>query len=692
MLKKNPQLTHRFYTVIALVLHSNLAVVPQVLAEEAITVPSVEVLGHYELGIGTSEAASAGRVTGKRVETRPVQRTGELLETVPGLIVTQHSGDGKANQYFLRGFNLDHGTDIAIDVDGMPVNLRTHGHGQGWSDLNFVIPELISQIEYKKGPYSAEIGDFGTAGFAQIKLANALSDGLGSLTLGSFDYRRGVLANSPTVADGTLLYAFEYVQNDGPWTVPNDYRKLNAVMRYSRGSSLRGLNLTAMAYDGEWTSTDQIARRAVEQGRLARFDSLDPSDGGKSSRYSLSGSAFDNFDSWAWKVDAYVFRYKLNLWSNFTYFLDDPVNGDQFEQADSRTVLGVHPRVSLFHLLGNSDSMTTLGLQVRHDNIDDVALYATRARQRLSTTRNDEVQETSAGFYIENFTQWMPWLRSVAGVRADFYRFDVDSSIDANSGLLSDEIYSPKLSIIFGPWVQTEFFANFGSGFHSNDARGTVISVDPKTLGPAEAVTPLVKTRGEEVGIKTEIIPGLQSTLALWQLTIDSELLFVGDAGTTEAGRPSRRHGVEWSNHWIVKSWLLADLDLSWSRARFTDENPSGDFVPGAIEKVVSAGLSVVDLGPWSATILLRYFGPRPLIEDDSVRSASTTLVNARAGYRIDKNWSAALDIFNLFDREASEIDYYYESRLAGEAVPVQDFHFHPVEPRSLRVTLTGRF
>jgi outer membrane receptor protein involved in Fe transport len=670
---------------------------------ETLVTPEVEVLGHYELGIGTTDAASAGTVTSKRVDTRPVLRTGEVLEFVPGVIVTQHSGDGKANQYFLRGFNLDHGTDFAITVDGMPVNMRTHGHGQGYADLSFLVPELISRIDYRKGPYRAVDGDFSSAGAADIALYNSLDATLGSLTVGSFDFYRGLVASSPEVADGRLLYAFEYLHNDGPWTNPNDYAKVNAVMRYSRGSSQRGFSITGMAYDADWTSTDQIAKRAVDQGLIDRFGTLDPTDGGESYRYSLSASAFDRFDDWGWTADGYVLRYDMSLFSNFTYFLDDPTNGDQFEQADSRTVVGFHPRSSFDHGLLGRNSTTTLGLQFRHDDIGNVALYKTVARQRISTVREDSVAETSAGLYAENLTLWTGWFRSVLGVRADYYRFDVDSSIPANSGSLNDAIYSPKVALVFGPWSKTEYFANFGYGFHSNDARGTVIAVDPNTLAPADPVTPLVKTRGEEVGVKTEIIPGLQSTVALWQLTMDSELLFIGDAGTTEASRPSQRRGVEWSNHWIPKPWLLVDLDLSVSRARFTDDDPAGDYIPGSIEEVVSGGVTVTDLGPWFGSVILRYFGPRPLIEDNSVRSSSTTIVNFRGGYRIDKRWQVGLDVFNLFDSDASDIDYFYASCLAGEVgsaecpaggggTGVDDIHFHPVEPRSFRITLTGRF
>jgi outer membrane receptor protein involved in Fe transport len=303
------------------------------------------------------------------------------------------------------------------------------------------------------------------------------------------------------------------------------------------------------------------------------------------------------------------------------------------------------------------------------------------------------VRQTSAGLYFENTVQWSNWLRSIAGVRGDAYRFDVNSNNPANSGNTAASIGSPKLALIFGPWTKTEFFVNAGTGFHSNDARGTTITIDPKTGAPADRVTPLVRSRGAELGARTEIVPGLQSSFALWRLALASELVFAGDAGSTEASRPSQRHGIEWNNHYIANSWLLFDLDLSASSARFTDSDPASNHVPGAVDKVASFGATVTDLGPWFGTLQWRYFGPRPLIEDNSKRSQATSVANLRLGYAFAKNVKFSLDVFNLFDRAASDIDYFYTSRLRGEpAAGVDDIHFHPAEPRRIRLTATLRF
>jgi outer membrane receptor protein involved in Fe transport len=509
-------------------------------------------------------------------------------------------------------------------------------------------------------------------------------------------YRRAVRAGSPNVGGGTLLYGLELLSNHGPGDNPENFKKINAALRYSRGSEADGFSITGMAYQADWDSTDQIPLRAVQSGQIGRFGAIDPSDGGETSRYSISYEQHHDFGNNARAMlDVYAIRYKLNLFSNFTFFLDDTTNGDQFEQADERVVLGLHPRVHFNNKLGGMDNTFKIGLQMRRDDIDPVGLYHTVARQRLSTTREDKVLETSIGLYVEDALQVTEWFRAVPGIRVDQYNFEVESSIPQNSGRKDDSIVSPKLSLVFGPWAKTEYFLNAGRGFHSNDARGTTITLDPgdPTLTtPADSVDPLVRSTGAEIGVRTEIVLNLESSLSLWELKLDSELLFVGDAGTTEASRPSKRTGVEWSNHYRPKPWLLVDLDLCVSQARFTDEDPAGDYIPGSIEKVASLGVTVDSLGPWYGMLQYRYFGPRPLIEDDSVRSSSTQLTNLRVGYKIDPKWRLNLDVFNLFDREDSDIEYFYESQLQTEGAPVQDIHFHPVEPRTLRLTLTGYF
>jgi len=644
--------------------------------------------------LGVADSANAGSVTQQQLEARTNYRPGELLEAVPGLIVSQHSGEGKANQFYLRGFNLDHGTDLRTTVDDMPVNQRSHAHGQGWTDLNFLIPELAMRLDYKKGPYSATEGDFASAGTASVIYANRLTQGLASVGLGQNGFRRALLADSLDAGRGSLLYALETQHNDGPFTHPDRYHKLNGVLRYSEGYANNGFNVTAMAYDASWNATDQIPLRAVQDGSLGRFDTIDPTDDGKAQRFSLSGGWRRTGDDMSSKVSAYVIANRLSLFSNFTYVLDDPIHGDQFAQPDRRVTSGLNASHTWHRHTETGSSDTTIGLQLQNDNIHN-GLYSTQARQTLSTTRQDHIVESSVGLYVENSTRWSPWLRTVAGVRADAYRFDVRSDRLENSGKANDHLFSPSLSIIAGPWQDTEVYANLGNGFNSNDARGTTIKVDPKTGEPADKVTPLVRSQGLELGLRSAVFPGLQTSLSLYRLDFDSELLFVGDAGATEAGRPSRRYGVEFSSYYKAAKWLSLDLDLAYARARSRGERGEdaiGDFIPGAIEGVAQLAMTVTPQGPWSGSLRLRYFGPRPLTEDNSVRSSASVGLNGRLAYQIDKSLRVELEGFNLTNRRDSAIDYYYASRLPGETQPVDDIHFHPVESRSLRLTLVKNF
>ena len=650
--------------------------------------PAIIVTGSRISQIGVADSANAGVVTSEQLSARTVYRPGELLEVTPGLIVSQHSGEGKANQFYLRGFNLDHGTDLRTTVDGMLVNQRSHSHGQGWTDVNFLIPELASTLDYRKGPYSAEDGDFAAAGSVSVHYVDKLPDTLVSLGFGENGYRRALIAGSPSVAGGNMLYALELFHNDGPFTKGDNYRKINGVLRFSRGSDSSGFNVTGMAYEASYNATDQIPKRAVDAGTLDRFSSIDPTDGGKVHRYSLSAAWHANTESTATKVGAYVINNRLRIFSNFTYFLDDPVNGDQFSQPDDRTDLAFNASHSRRFTIFGRPSESTVGMQVQRDSILN-SLLRTKARQLLSETRQDNIRETSFGAYLENTTQWAEKFRTVLGLREDYYDFNVRSSLAANSGQTHASLISPKLSLIFGPWSKTELYLNAGAGFHSNDARGTVISVDPKTGDPADRVPGLVRAKGLEAGLRTEIIPRLQSTISVYGLDFDSELIFQGDAGTTMAGRPSRRIGIEFSNYYKPTRWLTIDADIAYAKARFRDADPVGRRIPGAVEGVASIAISVADLGPYFGALQFRYFGPRPLIEDNGVRSKSTATLNGRIGYKISSAITLELEAFNLLNARSSAIDYYYQSRLPNEGMDGQnDIHFHPIESRSARLSL----
>jgi hypothetical protein len=661
-------------------------------------IEEVIVRGRSDSLVGTARSASEGLVGAEQLERRTLARPGELLETVPGVIVTQHSGAGKANQFFLRGFNLDHGTDFATSLDGVPVNLRSHGHGGGYTDLNFLIPELVQNVEYDKGVYYADHGDFSSAGAADLAYFDVLPSSLASVEVGSFGYQRALLAASPQVGEGALLYGVELFRNDGAYEHGDDYGKLNGVLRYSRGDEAWGWNVTASAYQGDWDATEQVAARAVRQPGFDRFDTLDSTDRGDSRKYMLYGQWHRRSEASASRIVVYGFRQELDLVGNFTYFLTSP-DGDQILQTDDRWVSGADARHTWLGTLCGRAAELTAGLQLRVDQVEN-GLFQTVNGERAdkldydgnpipAVSREDDILETSASPYLETRIEWTDHLRTVLGVRADFFSFDSHTRSGGESGSETDALVSPKATVILGPWSETELYLSAGTGFHSNDARGVTARED--------AADPLVRTRGAEVGMRSTLVDGLQSTVAFWWLESDAELLFVGDAGATEASRPSERYGAEFANYYTATEWLTFDADFSMSRAQFTDSDPAGDEVPGALEAVVALGMTVHDLGPWSGELRGRYFGPRPLIEDDSERSGETVLVSAKLGYQLSDTWSLSAEVFNLLNRDDSEIDYFYPSRLRGEdAGPddggVNDIHLHPADPISFRIGISARF
>ena len=660
--------------------------------------PPVEVVGQLDMGLGATEAASQGGVEARQISERAWLRPAEVLESIPGMVVTQHSGDGKANQYFLRGMNLDHGTDFATTVNGVPVNLPSHAHGQGYSDLNFLIPELVSRVTYRKGPYAAVDGDFSSAGSADFVYRTRLERPMADVTVGQRGYLRSVVAGSTEVTEGvSMLMALERMNHDGPWTVPEGLGKSNALLVLSGGTPREGWRGTLSAYAAHWRSTDQVPQRLLDAGlyqgqAFGRFDSLDPSDGASSRRTSLSAAWHRRSDQESSQLDVYAIRYALSVFSNFTYSLARPT--DQFAQTDDRTVLGGRASHTWFSAPGQGPAwQNTLGLQWRQDHAR-LGLYDSASRQLLATVRDDDVHQTLLGVYGENETRWTPWLRTVSGMRVDPWRARVSSLTQwQNSGASRASLVSPKVSFILGPWARTEFFVNAGRGFHSNDARGTTARVDPRTLALLEAVPGLVATRGQEIGLKSLVLADLQTSVALWRLDLDSELVYVGDAGSTTASRPSRRTGLEWSNQWTPGRHWRFDLNLAWTRPRYADGEGALASIPNAVQKVAHLSVALRSMGPWSGALSLRYLGAAPLKEDNSVRSAASTTLNLRVLRQMSDSLDLALDVLNLSDRSNNDMSYVYTSRLAGEpAAGVEGLHVHPAEPRSLRLTARLRF
>jgi len=641
--------------------------------------------------------ASQGTVEGDDLHDLPLLRRGELMEAVPGMVVTQHSGDGKANQYFLRGFNLDHGTDFAFSVDGVPVNLPSHAHGQGYSDLNFLIPELVAGIDFKKGPFYPEVGDFSGAGAADVRLVDRLPEGLATAQLGRFGYARVLVAHSPRVGPGRLLAAFNYDHADGPWLLAEHANRYHALVRYRWDRGPETLTATASLYAAPgWRATDQVPQRALADGTLPRFGAVDPTDGGDASRAGLSIDWTRRTDAAVTRVLVYAFAQRLNLFSNFTYFLDDPVNGDQFQQIDRRVVAGAQASRRWSSTWWGHAVENTAGVQLRNDDIPTLALNHTAARRRLAVRIDDRVDEASGGAYAANHIQWTPWLRSQVGLRADVLGAAVTSDTAANSGRAAAGIVSPKLGLVFGPWRDLQLYANLGTGFHSNDARGVTISVDPVTQQPQRRVPLLVRTEGAELGVRTSALAGLTTTLALWILDSSSELTFEGDSGDTSANGPSRKLGIEWTAVYRPAPWLMLNVDAAFTRARYRADQMGADGQPGrfianAIPVVVSAAAVVETEQGLFGGARLRFFGSQPLVEDDAVRQPASAIVSVLAGGRFGR-WETTLEILNLFDAQTDDIAYFYASRLANEGAAVNDVHVHPAEPIQARASLTAHF
>jgi hypothetical protein len=657
------------------------------------TLEEVKVLGRRLDLAGEARSASEGVIGHEDLALRPLLRPGDLLESIPGLIMTQHSGSGKGNQMFLRGFNLDHGTDFSTRIDGMPVNLPTHGHGQGYTDINFVIPELVKTIDYVKGPYHAELGDFSSAGGAHIRTFQRLPNDRFTVGIGENGYRRFLAAGSGDLASGHVMGAVEGQAYDGPWTdIDEDVEKINGLLRWSREDGAMNYGVTAMFFDSQWNSADQIPQRAVEQKLIDPYGSLDRTLGGSTRRFSLSGQLRREGAGFRDEINAWIIGYDLELWSNFTYLLDDPVNGDQFKQLDERTIYGGDWTRYWTTELGDSHLHHAFGIQFRYDDVDPVGLLRTRERRPIGITRLDDVQEAALGAFYELQWRFSSNWRTVLGIRADRFRFDVESDRPENSGSESDGILSPKGSVIYRIGERSEAYVSGGFGFHSNDARGTTISVDPTTGEPAEPVDPLVRSKGAELGFRFQDVVGWYSSLALWMLKLDSELLFVGDAGITEPSRPSKRWGMEFNNTWTITDVWRLEADFAWTDARFTDDSPEGDRIPGAIRTVVTGAISADWPSGWFGSLRLRYFGKAPLIEDNSVSSNGSKMINMLAGWS-NPSWRLQVEVLNLLDSTDHDIDYFYASRLAGEpAGGVEDIHFHIFEPRQVRLQATWLF
>lgn len=640
----------------------------------------IYVYGRGERRIGVAGAASEGGVAGADLEVRPLLRPGEILEATPGLIATQHSGGGKANQFFLRGFNLDHGTDYAVYVDDMPLNFRTHGHGQGYLDVNGLIPESVERVDYRKGPYRADTGDFSFVGASFITTRNEIEP-FATAEIGSFGYRRFVAGGSLSLGNGDLLAIGQAKLNDGPWELPEEFEGYSGLLKYSAPLGNGEFQVSLNVFDASWNPTEQIPERVIGTALCEdAFCSLDGTQHGFTRRQILTAG----YQSENWRVTAYAQHYDWELLSNFTFFLDDPVNGDQLRQYSDLWTYGGR----IEHTAQLRDTLSLrVGAEGRHDDIARVGLDETINGVTEFTVGAFAVDEASLGAYAEVIWQPVDRLMLIGGVRSDWYGFKTTALAGAAAwnGAVSDDALGLKIGANYEIARGIALYANYGEGFHSNDARGVT---NPDSPAPG-----LVEGAFEEVGLRFER-GGLIFTGVYWWSTIESELIYVGDSGAVEPNDPSKRRGYELTAFYKPNNWLAVDAVWTGSTARFVGLPDGENFLPGALDSAGELGVSAI-FPEFNAAARLRYLGPAALIEDNSVRSDPTVLVNLRAAWtpRNFGGFEFHAELLNALDSKDRDITYFYETRFPGEpAEGVAGVNSRIVEPRQVRVGVTKRF
>lgn len=651
--------------------------------------------------IGRSMSATSGFANQQDIQSRPFARSSDLVELVPNLFANEHAGGGKASEFFIRGVSNFHGTDFSTFVDGVPINLPSHAHGQGYTDINFVIPELVQSVDFRKGPYYVDVGDFSSTGTVAYQTARHLDQGIFKFEKGQYDYYRVVAADSAKIGQGEFLYGMEGRFFDGPWTTAEDLRKATGMLKYTIGDEDTGLSLTAQAMNNSWVNANQIPERVVAGG-ATRFTNLSPTDGGVSNRYGLNLQFWhEGPDDSRTTFDAFSYWSDLTLYANYTFFLENPVDGDQFRQIDRRTVSGLRAEHQWKGEAFGKEADRQIGFWFRADRMPLVALDHTADRFFVETVRTDEIQETDLAVYYSSQIHWTDDFRTVHGIRGDFFNFNVQSRDEPfNSGNVWEGTPQPKFSAIWTQNPDTEWYFNWGMGFHSNDARGVLTRVQENeatgALEPTAGIPGLIQTEGYEIGVRNSTLPGVNTTAAVYYLKLDSELLFEGDDGAIVPSQATERVGVEW-NSWIqAADWLTIDKQLSWTRSRYVQDVES-EVVPGAVGRYVpnapiflaTAGATAQLTEEWFATLRYRHFGSRALIEDGSVTSDPTNVFNLRVGYQ-GRKFAGGVDLLNLFNSPSPEISYYYITRLQGEPVGgIADRINHPTLPFQWRMYLT---
>lgn len=648
--------------------------------------PEVSVLGERPVA-----ASSQQFIPDKEILLQPQGRPAQVLRLIPGFISVEHSGGaGKADQYFLRGFDADHGTDVAFFNDGMPINLRSHAHGQGYTDLNFIIPETIEGVDVSKGAYLPEFGDFTTAGAVNFRTRQMVNEGVVQGAGGQFDTQRYLLMLSPTKDKIKTLIAGEGYYTNGPFQNDNRYFRSNLLGKMTTNLTSRDeLSLTGTFHKSQWNASGEIPLRAVTSGMIDRFGAIDPSEGGKSTRSTARlNYHYDTPSGGEFFANAYGQYYRLDLFTNFTFFKENPVNGDGIQQSDRRVMYGGDIGYKQKADLAGLPTVGTIGLQSRVDDIH-ARLGTQTTRNSTGITSDSDILEASYAPFIKADLQPASWMRLAGGLRAETFTFDVRnrcaSCPEQPAGRKTSSIVLPKMNLIVGPWVNTEFFANYGEGYHSNDARSAI----------APGASPLARARSYEVGARTKPWgpDGVELIATAWALDLKQELVFVGDAGTTEIRGPSRRRGVEFSARGQIWGPLYVNGSITYTKAEFTN----GDAIPLAPE--VTAYGAVILKWPEGLTSQLQatYLGVRPLNEDRSIKSPSWLNFDLTERYQVPVKLSygrmeAFLFVQNLFNTKWEQATFAFQSRLRNEAQAVTDIHFVPGNPRMVMGGLAWYF
>ncbi|WP_179333058.1 TonB-dependent receptor [Winogradskyella costae] len=636
----------------------------------------------------TEELNTVSTISRLDLNITPVNSTQEVLRKVPGLFIGQHAGGGKAEQLFLRGFDIDHGTDVSISVDGMPVNMVSHAHGQGYSDLHFVIPETVNKIDFGKGGYYAQEGDFNTAGYVNFKTKDYLKESEVSFSVGQFNTMRtvGLFNLLEDTKNQNAYVALEYINTDGPFESPQNFNRLNLFGKYVMFSPENDkLTLTASHFTSRWDASGQIPQREVDNGNISRFGAIDDTEGGQTERTNLNVT-FDKYidDNTSLTANAFYSHYAFELYSNFTFFLEDPINGDQIYQKEDRNIFGANTAVTHTTFLGDTELTLTSGLGLRHDISDDVELSRTLNRSTtLENIQLGDINQTNIDAFVNAEFEFGKF-KIAPALRLDYFKFMYNDALQTDYQTLSETktIVSPKLNFFYNAQDNLQLYLKSGLGFHSNDTRVVVAN-------GGEDILP--RSYGADLGTVWKPFPRLVVNSALWYLFLEQEFVYVGDAGIVEPSGKTRRYGLDLGLRYQLTDWLFLDTDATLTNARSVDDPDGENYIPLAPDFTLVGGLSVDDLNGFSGGLRFRYLDDRAANEDNSIVAEGYMVTDFNVNYRLN-NITFGFAIENLFDVDWNETQFATESRLQNEAQSVEEIHFTPGTPFFLKGTVSYRF